>query len=172
MNLEEGKAKLIQAWGTLGSEWGINRTMAQVHALLLVSPNSLSADDIMTQLNISRGNANMNLRALMDWGLIMKAHKAGDRKEYFFAEKDMWRIAQQVAIHRKKKELDPLKALLQELKTEVKGNEDDTQINEFKKIINDLNGFADIIDRTLETIIKSEKTWTLKLLVRLMRTKE
>ena len=64
MELQEGKDKFIQAWGTLGSSWGINRTMAQVHALLLVSNESLSAEDIMTALKISRGNANMNIRAL------------------------------------------------------------------------------------------------------------
>ena len=66
MNLEEGKKRFIQTFGSLGSKWGINRTMAQVHALLLVSPESLSAEDIMKELNISRGNANMNFRAMND----------------------------------------------------------------------------------------------------------
>ena len=66
MTLDEGKDKFIQAFGALGSKWGINRTMAQVHALLLVSSESLSADEIMRELNISRGNTNMNVRALID----------------------------------------------------------------------------------------------------------
>ena len=70
MTLTEGKDKFIQSWGTLGTNWGINRTMAQIHALLLVSPESLSAEGIMKELQISRGNANMNLRALIDWGLV------------------------------------------------------------------------------------------------------
>ena len=66
MTLDEGKEKFIQTWGTVGSEWGVNRTMAMIHALLLVSPEALSAEEVMEQLGISRGNANMNLRALID----------------------------------------------------------------------------------------------------------
>ena len=70
MELPEAKERFIQAWGGFGSQWGINRSMAQVHALLLVSPDPLSTEDVMEQLNISRGNANMNLRALIDWNLV------------------------------------------------------------------------------------------------------
>ena len=66
MELDQGKEKFIQSWGTLGSNWGINRTMAQVHALLLICPEALTAEEIMEQLKISRGNANMNIRALID----------------------------------------------------------------------------------------------------------
>ena len=72
MEFQEGKEKFLQVWGTLGSDWGINRTMAQVHALLMISPQALSADEIMEELKISRGNSNMNIRALIDWGLVYK----------------------------------------------------------------------------------------------------
>jgi DNA-binding transcriptional regulator GbsR (MarR family) len=102
MQLQEAKDKFVQAWGNFGSNWGINRTMAQVHALLLVSPQALSADDIMESLDISRGNANMNIRALIDWGLVYKENKNGERREYFIAEKDMWTVIRQIIIHRKK----------------------------------------------------------------------
>ena len=68
MEWQEGKDKFLQAWGTLGTSWGINRTMAQIHALMMISPRALSADEVMEELQISRGNANMNIRALMDWG--------------------------------------------------------------------------------------------------------
>ena len=84
MDWREGKERFLQAWGALGSEWGINRTMAQIHALLMIAPQALSADSVMEELTISRGNANMNLRALMDWGLVYKELRAGDRKEYLF----------------------------------------------------------------------------------------
>ena len=67
MEYDVAKDKLIQAWGTLGASWGLNRTMAQIHALLMISTESLSAEEIMEELNISRGNANMNIRALIDW---------------------------------------------------------------------------------------------------------
>src|SRR5690349_15247451 len=97
MELKEAKEKFIHAWGTLATNWGINKTMAQVHALLLVSPEPLNAEEIMAELNISRGNANMNLRDLMDWGIVSKIHKSGERREYFWAEKDIWEVAKQIA---------------------------------------------------------------------------
>ena len=95
MNYEDAKQKYIQAWGTLGSSWGINKAMAQIHALLLVSTEPLSAEDVMNELQMSRGNVNMNLRALMDWGIVEKEHKVGERKEFFSAGKDIWELARQ-----------------------------------------------------------------------------
>ncbi len=80
MKFPEAKKQFIQTWGTLGSEWGINRSMAQVHALLLIAPKPLSADEIMEELSISRGNANMNLRDLMNWTLVSKQLVPGERK--------------------------------------------------------------------------------------------
>jgi len=87
MKLTEAKEKFINAWGVHGASWGINRTMAQVHALLLVSPDALSAEEIMEELNISRGNANMNIRTLIEWGLVFKEIKQGvvsDLLGYFY----------------------------------------------------------------------------------------
>ena len=72
MQLTEAKEKFVQSWGSLGSQWGINRTMAQIHALLLVSHEALSTEDIMETLQISRGNANMNIRELINWQLVQK----------------------------------------------------------------------------------------------------
>src|SRR5690606_22661144 len=115
MKLDEAKSQFIQAWGTLGSKWGISRTMAQIHALMMVAPDPLTTEDIMEELNISRGNANMNLRDLMDWGLIEKMHKPGERKEYFKAEKDIWKITRQVARERKKRELEPILKVLDQI---------------------------------------------------------
>ncbi|MGB0932176.1 MAG: GbsR/MarR family transcriptional regulator, partial [Chitinophagales bacterium] len=111
MTLQEGKEQFIQTWGALGSKWGINRTMAQVHALLLVSPEALTASEVKETLAISMGNANMNLRALIDWGLIRKEHKLGHRKEYYYAEKDVWKVAQQIIAGRKKRELTPIQSV-------------------------------------------------------------
>jgi len=158
MELAEGKLKFIEAWGKLGSEWGINRTMAQVHALLLISPEALTTEEIMEQLSISRGNANMTLRDLINWGLIEKLHKAGERKEYFFAEKDVWTIARQVAQERKKRELDPMLKILNELSA-IKGNEKDPEYKTFKTSVNDINKLAKNVDRTLGTMMKAEESW-------------
>lgn len=158
MDLAEGKQKFIEAWGKLGSEWGINRTMAQIHALLLLSPEALTTEDIMEQLNISRGNANMTLRDLMGWGLVEKQHKPGERKEYFFADKDTWNIARQVAKERRKRELDPVIKLLNEL-TKVEGDKKDPAFKTFNKSVTDINKLAKNVDKTLETMIKADENW-------------
>lgn len=158
MELAEAKQKFIEAWGKLGSEWGINRTMAQVHALLLISPEALTTEDIMEALSISRGNANMTLRELMDWGLVEKQHRAGERKEYFFADKDTWNIAKQVARERKKRELEPILKVLGEL-SQVKGNEKDPEYKTFKTSVADINKLAGNVNRTLDTMIKAEESW-------------
>lgn len=158
MELEEAKLKFIEAWGKLGSEWGINRTMAQVHALLLTSAESLTTEDIMAELNISRGNANMNLRDLIGWGLIEKQHRPGERKEYFFADKDTWNIARQVAKERKKRELDPIIKLLNEL-SEVKGDDKNKDLKVFKSTVKDINKLAKNVNKTLETMLKAEESW-------------
>ena len=158
MELAEGKLKFIEAWGKLGSELGINRTMAQVHALLLISVEALTTEDIMEQLSISRGNANMTLRDLIGWGLIEKQHKAGERKEYFFADKDVWNIARQVAKERKKRELEPILKILGELSS-VTGDEKDPEFKTFKKSVTDINKLAKNADKTIETMLKAEESW-------------
>lgn len=166
MEYQEGKDKFLQAWGTLGSDWGINRTMAQIHALLMVSPQALSADEIMDELQISRGNANMNIRALMDWGLVYKELKAGDRKEYFVAEKDMWIVIKKIIINRKKKELEPIIKLLDELSS-VKGN--DAHSEEFVKVISDIKMFSNKADSTLDALIKADSNWFLGTFIKMIR---
>ncbi|TCD11496.1 transcriptional regulator [Pedobacter frigidisoli] len=158
MELAAAKLKFIEAWGKLGSEWGINRTMAQVHALLLISPEALTTEEIMEALSISRGNANMTLRDLIGWGLIEKQHKAGERKEYFFADKDVWNIARQVAKERKKRELEPVLKVLNEL-SNVTGDEKDPAYKTFKKSLTDINKLAGNVDKTLETMLKAEESW-------------
>lgn len=158
MELAEGKEKFIEAWGKLGSEWGINRTMAQVHALLLVSPEALTTEEIMAELKISRGNANMTVRDLMDWGLVEKQHRSGERKEYFYAEKDTWIIARQVAKERKRRELDPVIKILSQL-SEVTGDAKDPAFKSFKKSVTDINKLAGNVNKTLETMLKADENW-------------
>ena len=158
MELAEAKLKFIESWGKLGSEWGINRTMAQVHALLMISPDPLTTEEIMETLSISRGNANMTLRDLIGWGLVEKQHKAGERKEYFFAEKDAWYIARQVAQERKKRELDPILKVLEQLE-QVQGDEKDPEYKTFKTSLSGINKLANNVNRTLETMLKAEESW-------------
>lgn len=150
IDYREAKELLIQAWGTLGSHWGINKTMAQIHALLLISPESLTTDQIMEDLHISRGNANMNIRALIDWGLIHKTHKPGDRKEYFSSEKNMWEITRQIARERRKRELQPVIKVLNEvekLKEDQSPNSRELKrvTKELKFLVTKADGFLDMV---------------------------
>lgn len=158
MKLAEAKTQFIQAWGTLGSKWGINRTMAQLHALLFVSAQPMSTEEMMEELNISRGNVNMNIRELMDWGLVEKKHKPGDRKEYFWAEKDIWKVTKQVAKERKKRELEPIIKVLEQV-SEVEGDKKDKNVKAFVDSISGIKRMANNADRTLDTMIKAEENW-------------
>lgn len=168
MELTEAKQKFIEAWGKLGSEWGINRTMAQVHALLLLTPEALTTEEIMEKLSISRGNANMTLRDLINWGLVEKQLKQGERKEYFYADKDTWNIARQVARERRKRELDPIIKILDELSA-VKGNEKDPEYKTFHKSVTDINKLAKNVDKTLETMLKAEESWFWKSILKVFK---
>lgn len=158
MQLIEAKKQFVQAWGALGSQWGINKTMAQIHALMMLSNEPLSTEDIMEQLSISRGNANMNIRELTDWGLVSKVFKAGERRDYFVGEKDVWKIAKQVAKIRKARELDPILNLLHSIK-----NLDDSvkseEVKHFQKMVDDVYKLATNVDRLIEGIFKAEQNW-------------
>lgn len=170
MQLDEAKDKFIQAWGALGSNWGINRTMAQVHALLLVSPESLSADEVMEALNISRGNANMNLRALIDWGLLSKEHKPGERRDFFYAEKDIWQVAQQVIVERRKRELKPVMKVLEEVKG-IEGSENDVEVKAFVDSINNLHSIVGQADKFLEIAVNADRNWFFETLFKMFNRK-
>lgn len=98
----------IRRWGEMGQTWGINRTMAEIHALLYICGLPLCTDDVMDRLNISRGNASMSLRALCDWGIIRRLHKRGERREYFESLTDVWEIFSIIASERKRREMDPV----------------------------------------------------------------
>ncbi len=157
MKFGEAKEKLIQAWGNLGYSWGINKVMAQIHALLLISPKPLTTEDIMAELDISRGNANMNVRALLDWGIVQRVSVAGERKEYFKSGKDIWELARQVAKERRKRELEPILKVLQEVSQMPGENSEDAK--EFKKITKELKGFAEKSDGLLDTFIHAKESW-------------
>ena len=98
----------IRRWGEMGATWGINRTMAEIHALLYITAQPLCTDDVMERLHISRGNASMSLRALCDWGIIRRLHKRGERREYFESLGDVWEMFSIIAAERKRREMDPV----------------------------------------------------------------
>src|SRR5437764_12287831 len=98
----------IRRWGEMGATWGINRTMAEIHALLYITAQPLCTDDVMERLHISRGNASMSLRSLCDWGIIRRLHKRGERREFFESLHDVWEIFSIIAAERKRREMDPV----------------------------------------------------------------
>ena len=98
----------IRRWGEMGQTWGINRTMAEIHALCYIVGQPLCTDDVMERLHISRGNASMSLRALCDWGIVRRLHKRGERREYFESLSDVWEMFSIIAAERKRREMDPV----------------------------------------------------------------
>ncbi len=107
-SLDEAKASLIRCWGEMAPYWGISRTMAEVHALLFICPRPLCTDEIMADLSISRGNASMTLRSLLDWGLVRRVHQRGDRKDYYTCDASVWTIFENIARQRKRREVEPI----------------------------------------------------------------
>lgn len=166
MKLNEAKQEFIQAWGSLGSSWGINKVMAQIQAVLIISPRPLSTDDIMDALKISRGNANMNTRALIDWGIVHKHFIPGDRKEYFVAEKDVYVLSNQIAKERKKRELEPIITLFAKLQETEKEN--NAEYKEFMKVTKDLKQFSQKASRLLDKFLKADENWFLNLMKKII----
>lgn len=169
MKLDEAKEKFIQSWGGLGSTWGINRTMAQIHALFLISEELLSAEDVMEALKISRGNTNMNIRTLIDWGLVYKEFKAGERKEFFRGEKDVWLVTQRVIKARQRQELDPMISVLTQLQNVEAEAKNKKEVEVFKKQIKSIKEHAELADKTLTKISSSEQNWFLKTFMKLVK---
>ncbi|KYP16491.1 MarR family transcriptional regulator [Flavihumibacter sp. CACIAM 22H1] len=168
MKLAEAKAQFIQTWGSLATQWGINKTMAQIHALLLITPNPLSQDDLMEELSISRGNANMNIRELIDWGLVDRVIIPGERKEFFLAEKDIWKVARQIVKERKKRELEPLNKVLEQLQ-DVEGDKRNAEVKAFTETIGNIRKFTGQADKSLDTLIRADENWFWGSLIKMIK---
>ncbi len=161
----QAKERFIEAWGEMGYQWGINKVMAQIHALLMASESPISTDDVMEALDISRGHANTNLRALVDWGLVRRVFQKGDRKEYFVCEKDVWKMACIIARERKKREIEPVIVSLQEclnLAEKEKGSVT------FRNQVASLLDFVKTADLLLGKAARQEKSQVLPLLIKLL----
>lgn len=166
MKLSEARQEFVQLWGNFGSQWGINKTMAQVHALLLTSSEALCTDDVMEELGISRGGANMNLRELSVWNLIYKTSKTGDRREFFVAEKDMWEVAKRITRERKRREIEPLKQHLSKLKDIDEGEQGKEQ---FVQMVNGIERLVDRLDHFSDTLMRAEESAFFGAIVRLLK---
>jgi DNA-binding transcriptional regulator GbsR (MarR family) len=144
---QQALEQFVLYWGEMASSWGINKTMAQIHALLYADPEPMDTDTIMMELDISRGNANMNLRKLLDWGLVHKINKEGERKEFFIAEKDVWNMAARIIQERQRLEITPIKENLKECLTTM--DQDASQIDSerlFRERIQNFVSFLELFE--------------------------
>ena len=167
----EIKEQFISQWGVLGGQWGINRTMAQIHALLMVSAEPLSTDDIMEQLQISRGNAHGNLKDLVQWRLVRSILKKGERKDYFEAEKDVWKILRMVVRGRKSREIDPTLEVLKSCSDKVsKLNGKDAEA--FHKQITELYRFVTLAAGLMDRVANSENSLIFTMIIKILEGKQ
>jgi len=159
--------EFVAQWGAISSSWGINRTMAQIHALLMVSPAPMFTDEIMELLQISRGNAHGNLKELVNWGIVKSVYKKGDRKEYFEAEKDVWRMFCTITRERKRREIDPALEVLKHCaaKTEDMTCED---CREFHRQMENLTEFVEMISSLMDRLSCAEQSRAIPLALKLL----
>ncbi|MGM0546754.1 MAG: GbsR/MarR family transcriptional regulator [Bacteroidota bacterium] len=170
---EEALEQFVLLWGEMASAWGINRTMAQIHALLYAEADPLDTDAIMDQLEISRGNANMNLRNLLQWQLIHKVHFKGNRKDFYTAEKDVWNIVSTIIRERQQREVAPIR---QNLNKTLDLFEDQESLSEeekdFKKRIEKFTEFLEMFERFTEALLPYINKKNLKFLKHLVKLAE
>ncbi|MCL8008629.1 MarR family transcriptional regulator [Gelidibacter japonicus] len=167
MEYQEAKEKFISTWGSLGTLWGINKAMAQIQALLFISTKPLSMEDIMEQLHISRGNTSMNLRQLMDWGIVTKELIPGERKEYFTTEKDVQELARIIAKERSRREIKPVVKVLKEVSSiRDDGTKKTQELIKQTKALYDLTETADAM---LNKIVNQQQNWITKSLIKLIK---
>jgi DNA-binding transcriptional regulator GbsR (MarR family) len=155
--LQTARDEFVTQWGAMGSAWGINRTMAQIHALLITTPNPLSTDEVMEDLKISRGNAHANLRDLVSWGLVKSVVRKGERKEYFEAEKDVWKMFCIISRERRRRELRPAMSVLEQCGERTRGLAG-PEAAAFNKQIKALSDFLGLADNVISKISRSEQS--------------
>jgi len=145
----------------MAASWGVSRTMAEIHALLFISNRSLCADDLMEALQVSRGNVSMNLRQLANWGLIHRAHRRGDRKEYFEAEGDIWHMFEIITRERRRREVQPIVETIERCREMLRDvgpdlHEDSrTQAKEFDKRLREMAAFFQTMNELFNVLMKA-----------------
>lgn len=163
--LEEARSQFVESWGEMGSNWGINKTMGRIHALLMISEAPLSMEQVMKELQISQGNANMNLRGLVDWGLARRVAVKGERREYFQSERDVWQMCCRIARERKRREIEPVIGTLEECLGKA-GKAKESAL--FRQRLTDLLDLVKTLDLALGKIAQQEKSAVVPKLLKLL----
>ena len=162
MHLTPAMEKFILHWGEMGSRWGVNRSVAQVHALLYLAGKPLTADEIVETLGIARSNVSTSLRELLSWELIEQHPVLGDRRDYFKAETDLWTVLLTVVEGRKRREIDPTLSMLRQAKL---GNAEDTETPEdVKRRMEDVLDFVENLVDWYDQVSRLSRTTIIKLI--------
>ncbi len=148
--------RFVLEWGRMSSSWGINRTMAQIHALLLASGRTMTMDEVIKRLHISRGNASMNLRDLTDWGIVHRFRKPGDRKDIYSGDNDVVSMFARVVRERKRREIDPTVSAIRECLAMVPEDDLSEEANTFRTRLTCLLEIFSLIDRVYEQVFESD----------------
>jgi DNA-binding transcriptional regulator GbsR (MarR family) len=163
MRLTPVMQKYIVHWGEMGSRWGMNRSVAQIHALLYLSAEGLHADEIAETLGIARSNVSVGIKELIGWGLVQITHSLGDRRDFFVAQHDPWEVIRVIIEGRKRREIDPTVAVLRDCVEQLK-TESETPANVRERLIGQLEFLE-----TVTTWYDSIKTLPRKTLLKMMR---
>src|SRR5688500_17497481 len=129
-DLSPAARSFVLHWGEMGSRWGVNRTVAQVHALLYVSPRPLPAEDVANTLGLARSNVSTSLKELLGWGLVRVVHLVGDRRDHFESMADVWEMFKVILRERKRREIDPTLRVLRECAREAGKSKGDSHLRE------------------------------------------
>ncbi|WP_034061997.1 GbsR/MarR family transcriptional regulator [Lacinutrix jangbogonensis] len=167
MEYQEAKDKFISTWGSLGTLWGINKAMAQIQALLFISTKPLTMEEIMEDLKISRGNTSMNLRQLMDWGIVTKTLVPGERKEFFTTEKDVQELSRIIAKERSRREIKPVIKVLEEVSSIKNDNSEKTK--ELIKQTKALHELTETMDVMINKLVDQKRNWITKSVLKLFK---
>lgn len=162
MKLTPVMEKFIVHWGEMGTRWGVNRTVAQIHALLYLSPQPLHAEEISETLGVARSNVSTSLKELLAWGLVKVSHVLGDRRDHFESMKDLWAIFSCVVDERKKREIDPTLTILRQC--ELEAEEDRATPEEIKQRIHNMAEFLETLTGWYEQMRTIPQPTLMKLL--------
>jgi HTH-type transcriptional regulator, glycine betaine synthesis regulator len=154
--------QFVDLWDTMSSLWGINPTMARIHGLLYITGEALTMDDMMERLGISRGNVSMNLSRLVEWGLVQRAHRPGDRRDRYASVSDVWEMFTLVAAQRKRREIDPVLSTLRKCRDDLSADSLGSAaakpaVADRYRRVDDLLKFLQLMDHLAQQFLASHK---------------
>ncbi len=168
--LQRTRNQFVRRWGEMGATWGISRTMAEIHALLFITGKPLCTDDVMQQLEVSRGNASMNLRQVVNWGLARRTHVRGDRKEYFISDQSAWEMFETITRERHRREVEPIIETIDDCRSDLAqamdalDSKQKATAEEYDRRLKDIQDFISAMNALLNIVMSTGSKRIAKLL--------